>query len=147
MSRPAAVSAQDYTEIQGLYAYYNLSSDAGDADGYAACFAHDGELSIPTLSMHIRGRDALHAFKVADKGRRGDRIRRHWNSGLCLETIDERTIRGRCYLHGYDGVPGAAPELTDIGGYEDTLVREEGEWRFAKRVISLDHTRFTPPTS
>jgi len=31
MPRPPAPAAQDYVEIQNLYAYYNLVSDAGDA--------------------------------------------------------------------------------------------------------------------
>jgi hypothetical protein len=30
MPRPPAPPAQDYVEIQNLYAFYNLSSDAGD---------------------------------------------------------------------------------------------------------------------
>ena len=36
MAKPGRIAAQDYVDIQNLYAYYNLCSDAGDADGYAA---------------------------------------------------------------------------------------------------------------
>ena len=140
------VSADAYTEIQNLYARYNWCSDSGDADGYAACFAEDGELHLPGIGLHIQGRDNLREFKRQDKARRGDRVRRHWNSGLWLEALDERTMRGRCYLHGYDGTPGEAPVLNDIGSYEDTIVRrDDGQWRFAKRVITMDHSAFRPP--
>ncbi len=38
------LSAQDYCEIQNLYAHYNLASDAGDAEAYASCFTEDGVL-------------------------------------------------------------------------------------------------------
>ena len=109
------------------------------------CFTRDGELSIPTLAMQIKGRDALHAFKLRDTAQRGKRYRRHWNSGLYLEYVDGETIRGRCYLHGYNGDPGQHPELADVGVYEDTLVKENGEWRFAQRVISMDASRFNVP--
>jgi len=140
----ARVSAEAYTAIQNLYARYNWCSDAGDADGYAECFTEDGELSIAGIGMHIRGRENLREFKRRDKARRGDRIRRHWNSGLFLETAGEHTIRGRCYLHGYDGAPGQAPLLNAIGSYDDTIIRRAGDCRVPRRAISLSHRAFRP---
>jgi hypothetical protein len=145
MTKPGHVSAQDYADIQNLYAYYNLCSDAGDADGYAACFSADGVLQIPTLDMTVTGRENLRAFKQKDKAQRGARYRRHWNSGLYLEPLNHSAIRGRCYLQAYNGEPGQLPELVDVGTYEDTLVKEAGEWCFAKRVITMDASSFTPP--
>ena len=147
MTKPSPISAQDYAEIQNLYAYYNLCSDAGDADGYAACFTDAGVLCIETLDRTIQGRDHLHTFKLQDKAQRGANYRRHWNSGLYLEKLDDRTIRGRCYLHAYNGEPGKLPELVDVGSYEDTLVKVEGEWKFAQRVITMDASGFTPPAT
>lgn len=41
--------------------------------------------------------------------------------------------------------PRQLPELVDVGTYEDTLVKEAGEWRFAKRVITMDASSFTQP--
>lgn len=102
-------------------------------------------MSIPTLALQIKGRDNLHAFKLRDSAQRGGRYRRHWNSGLYLEALDDHTMRGRCYLHGYNGEPGQHPELADVGVYEDTLVKQDGEWRFAKRVITMDATTFKAP--
>ncbi len=145
MAKPSRILAQDYADIHNLYAYYNLCSDAGDADGYASCFTRDGELSIPTLEIQIKGRDNPHAFKLQDTAQRGKRYRRHWNSGLYLEQLDDRTIRGRCYLQAYNGEPGQPPELADVGVYEDTLVKEDGAWRFAKRMITMDASSFTRP--
>ncbi len=147
MTEPSRMSAQDYVEIQNLYAYYTLCSDAGDADGYAACFTDDGILCIPTLDLIIEGRDNLRALKQQDKARREGRYRRHWNSGIYLEKLDDNTICGRCYLHAYNGEPGKLPELADVGTYEDTLVKVEGAWKFAKRVVIMDASTFTPPTT
>lgn len=145
MAPLSRVAAQDYTDIQNLYAYYNLCSDAGDAAGDASCFTPDGEMAIPALGLHVKGQDNLHAFKLSDKAQRGNRYRRHWNSGLYLEPLDDDAIRGRCYLQAYNGEPGQHPELADVGVYEDTLVRHNGEWRFAKRVITMDATTFKAP--
>ena len=147
MHKPSLILAQDYAEIQNLYAYYNMCSDAGDADGYAACFTDDGVLCIENFDMTVKGRDNLCAFKQQDKARRGDKYRRHWNSGLYLERLDGDTIRGRCYLHAYNGEPGKLPALADVGVYEDTLVKVEGEWKFANRIITMDASSFTPPTT
>ena len=147
MPRATPLAAQDYTEIQDLYAYYTLCSDAGDADGFVSCFSAVGELCIPSLLMRIRGHAALHRFKTGDAARRKGRVRRHWNSGLHLERIDATSVRGRCYLHAYEAAEGEAQVLVDMGVYEDILVHEEGEWRFSCREIHMDHSQFTVPAA
>lgn len=141
----SGLSAQDYCEIQNLYAYYNLCSDAGDAEGYASCFAEDGELRIDAAGVKMKGRSTLRDFKVADAGRRGGRIRRHWNGSLHLQKLPDGAVRGRCYLHGYNGEPGKIPEIADVGVYEDTLVKVGDEWKFARRLISMDASNFKAP--
>ena len=95
--------------------------------------------------MSVRGHADLHRFKSEDKARRKGRVRRHWNSGLHLEHIDSTKVRVRCYLHAYEAPPGLALVLVDMGVYEDTLVYEEGEWRFCRREIHMDHSQFTVP--
>ena len=55
------------------------------------------------------------------------------------------TVRGRCYLHGFNGPPGSLPELADVGVYEDRIVTVASEWRFASRTILMDGSRWTPP--
>ena len=147
MTSASGLSAQAYADIQNLYAYYNLCSDAGDADGFASCFTEDAVLSIETLEMAVTGRDNLHAFKLKDAGGRGGRYRRHWNGSLHLKRLADGSVRGRCYLHAYNGEPGSLPALADVGVYEDTIVEFEGEWKFARRVIRMDATSFTPPAS
>ena len=57
-----SVSAQDYVDIQNLYAHYNLMSDAGDPDGYAACFTDDGVLQIDPLGVKVQGRASFVTF-------------------------------------------------------------------------------------
>jgi len=142
---PARIDAAVYTEVQNLYAFYNLASDDGNAEAYAGCFTSDGALEIPSIGLHIKGYAALVAFKEADRARRGQRLRRHWNSGLYLESVDDHTVRGQCYLHGYNAAPGEVPVLADVGRYNDEVVRVDGVWRFAHRLITLESSAFTPP--
>ena len=145
MSRPIAPPAQDYVEIQNLYAFYNLASDAGDAEAYAGCFTDDGVLNIDHLKFTVKGKADLIAFKEKDKAGRGGRYRRHCSGSIVLEALDAGTVRGRCYLHGFNGLPGSLPELADVGVYEDRIVKVAGEWRFASRTILMDGSRWAPP--
>ncbi len=52
---------------------------------------------------------------------------------------------GRCYFVAYNGTPGSLPELSDAGTYVDTIVRENGAWKFAERSLTMDGTTFKPP--
>ncbi len=141
------LSAQDYCEIQNLYAHYNLASDAGDAEAYASCFTEDGVLEIEPLGVKISGRAAFVAFKQRDREGRGGKYRRHWNGSLYLERVDVSTVRGRCYLQAFNGTPGQLPVLSDCGVYEDTLVRVGGAWKFARRRLTMDGGTWSAPSS
>jgi hypothetical protein len=143
----AGVTAQEYVDIQNLYAAYNLASDAGDAQAYASCFTDEGVLRIEPLDVTVRGRANFVAFKEKDAAGRGGKYRRHWNGSLHLEKIDRDTVRGRCYFHGYNGKPGELPVFADAGVYEDRIVRVAGAWRFARRHITMDASSWTAPRS
>lgn len=146
MSSASGLSPEDFVEIHNLYAYYNLCSDAGDAEAFASCFAKDGVLKIDAIGLRHTGRPALRAFKEADAARRGNRYRRHWNGSLHLKKQADGSVVGRCYLHGYNGEPGKLPELADVGSYVDRIVREDGAWCFAERSISMDASSFRAPS-
>jgi hypothetical protein len=146
----SGLSPADHAEITDLYARYNLASDAGDADAYAACFTPDGLLLVRGLSLsatgamqrggelRVQGRDALAAFKRRDVGGRNGRYRRHWNGSLALRRLDAERVEGRCYLQAYNGEPGALPTLAQTGVYEDVLVSPGGAWLFACRTLVID---------
>ena len=149
-STTPGVSPADHAEITDLYAQYNLASDAGDAEAYAACFTPDGTLLVQGLSLlptgamqrggelRVQGREALVAFKNRDAGGRNGRYRRHWNGSLALRRLDGERIEGRCYLQAYNGEPGALPTLAQTGVYRDVLVRRGGAWRFLSRMLAID---------
>jgi hypothetical protein len=141
----AGLSAQEFAEIQNLYAKYNICSDAGDAEGFARCFAKDGVLRIDSVGLRVAGHAEFVRFKEKDRDGRGGRYRRHWNGSLHLERLAGGKVRGRCYLLAYNGDPGKLPVLADCGVYEDTLVLEAGAWRFLERSLSLDAGSWKKP--
>jgi hypothetical protein len=130
-----SVNPADYVEILKLYSAYNLASDSGDAEWYASCFTEDGEQHG---TFDVIGHTALVEYKKKDFATRAHLYRRHWNGSLHLEKIDDETIRGRCYLFGYNGDPGTLPHMTHAGVYTDTIKRENGAWKFAHRRLIFD---------
>jgi hypothetical protein len=132
-----AVTPEEYVEILNLYSAYNLSSDAGEAEWYASLFTEDGEQHG---TYDIKGRAALIEYKKRDKAGRMHVYRRHWNGSIHLEKLDALTIRGRCYLFGYNGEPGKLPHTTHAGVYTDTIKLVDGEWKFAERRLVFDGT-------
>ncbi len=138
MSNSGGISALDYLEIQNLYSYYNLMSDAADAEAYASCFTDDGVMESPAIGIDVTGRSDLIAHKERDKANRGGKYRRHWNGSIHLERLGDGSVRGRCYLVAYNGEPGELPILADCGVYEDILVKVNGAWKFARRTLTMD---------
>lgn len=130
-----AVDPADYVEILNLYSAYNLSSDSGDAEWYASCFTEKGEQHG---TYDVIGHAALVEYKKKDYATRTHLYRRHWNGSVHLEKIDDDTIRGRCYLFGYNGEPGTLPHTTHAGVYTDIIKRENGAWKFAHRKLVFD---------
>lgn len=135
------LEAIDYFTIQNLYARYNLCSDAGDAEGYADCFTTDGELRVMPRGLVVKGRANLVTYKIADKASRADLYRRHVNGSLHLEPLGAGGVRGRCYLQAFNGTPGELPYQTVCGVYTDTILKEDGQWRFSVRDLLVDGSR------
>ena len=138
MTESAGLSALDYAEIHNLYAFYNLSSDSGAPEDYASCFTEDGEMIVAQRGLIAKGRADLVTYKRNDQASRGSKYRRHWNNNIHIEKLSDGSVRGRCYLRAFNGEPGNPPENAGHSVYEDTIVKVEGAWKFARRHLTLD---------
>lgn len=138
-------ASDDYVAILNLYATYNLCSDEGDAEGYAACFASKGVLELVTAGLTVTGHENFVEFKLKDKAGRPHIYRRHWNGSIELTQRDDGTVKGRCYLMAFNGTPTEIPAIADCGVYEDTIVKENGAWKFLLRHLVMDATTFKAP--
>src|SRR5580765_4983896 len=84
------LTTDDLVEIQQLYAKYNWTLDAGDAEGYASTFTPDG-----VFNNNV-GHDAIVKFAETFHGGMGARVR-HWNTNLLILPTPEGA-HGQVYL-------------------------------------------------
>jgi len=128
------LSAQDFADIQQLYARYNHAIDSGDAEAYAGTFTPDG------VFLNNTGREALMNF-ARTYAKNGGLNRRHWNTNLVVTPTPDGA-NGSVYLFLLD-VTTKPPSVGTTLKYEDTLVKTAQGWRFKKRITKPD----VPPAS
>ena len=122
--------------IRDLVARYNANGDTGR-------FAQVRELFSPDATMDIgdgrvyRGLDEVMTIFTSTKEGTGAAAGlthvRHTTSTHQIDLVDETSASGRLYF----------AVLTDIGldhwgRYVDRYVVEDGRWKFASRVVSVD---------
>ncbi len=129
----ANLTPNDILEIQRLYSEYNLAIHAADGAAWADCFGVDGVFS--NRAREVRGHEALAAYAT---GFSSDRTARYLINNLVIEG-SAAGANGTCYLIILT-VPGpvGTPEIQLTGVYTDTLVKLDGEWKFATRHIARD---------
>jgi hypothetical protein len=128
----ATLTAQDFVDIQQLYAKYNWSLDSGDAEGYASTFTPDG-----VFNNNV-GHDAIVKFADTFHAGLGSHVR-HWNTNLMI--LPTATgASGQVYLVLVDFAVKPATIVTSAS-YSDELVKTAQGWRFKKRATKGD----TPP--
>ena len=144
---------EDRLAIEEMYARYVYALDTADADAYAGLFIKDGFLSIG--GEPYNGRDAIHkviaalrdrpAFKsipVDTHGRRFSHVRHVVTSfkvDIKGDTATAESFWMEVKANGKDpeGL-GFAPTVLNMGRYEDELVKQGGQWLFAKRIVVGD---------
>ena len=122
----SSLTADDYIEIQQLYAQYNDAIDSGDAEGYAATFIPEGVFN------GFQGHDALVGFIHRWRENMKGGNMRHWNTNLAIKGTPEGAS-GSVYLMLLD-VSARPPVIASAAKYEDELVKTSEGWRFKKRV-------------
>jgi len=129
-SAASGLSAQDYFEIQQLYARYNIAIDTGDAEGWAATFTPDGVFN--TFSGH----DALVGFVKTWREKLNGATRKHWNNNLQISG-NSKEANASVYLILVD-FSTKPPSILTTATYTDSLVKTKDGWRFTKRTTKGD---------
>jgi actinorhodin biosynthesis protein ActVIA len=130
------LTAQDFVDIQQLYAKYNWTLDAGDAEGYASTFTPDG-----VFNNNI-GHDAIVKFANTFHGGMGAHVK-HWNTNLMI-TPSADGAAGQVYLVLVDFAT-KPPTIATSASYSDDLVKTAQGWRFKKRQTKGDTAPAAPP--
>jgi hypothetical protein len=149
----AALSTQDYIEIEQLAAKYAFLVDTCTAGGYefADLFTPDGEFSVSQAwgtagGRKTKGREALAAAAGGDG--KGGCVDPKTTLGYGISHISVNHVitptpggaTGKSYLLAI-GVGGNPTTIERQGGYEDVYVKTPNGWRFQSRVHVFPNLR------
>ena len=132
---------EDREAIFGLFMAYRRCLDEKDFSGYADLFARDGEFVAG--EMVARGRAEIRALVDGMLGTLltdGAGDDRHVVVNPAIE-LDGDRARARCTWIYIVRTDDDQPSVCKVGHYDDTLVREDGAWRFLRREAPTDMPR------
>ena len=129
---------EDREAIHALFMRYRQCLDEKDFGGYAALFAEDGE--FVAAGGTAKGRTGIEELVDGMRGNlltaiAGDDLHIVVNPEISID--GDRAIARSTWIYLVRGGEGE-PTLSKVGHYEDELVREGGEWRFARRFAPMD---------
>lgn len=129
--------AADRAAVHKLLVDYGETIDARDFDGFAALFAKDGVYVGGGGANETSGADAgammERVFAENALGLGEPNFHVFFNEQVALTGPDSATAASKSLfmVPGEDGAPRAAM----MAEYHDTLVREDGAWKFARREV------------
>ncbi len=129
---------EDLRAIRRLVVDYATALDARDMRAYSELFARDGEWSGRTghartpEGIRTLMEDRLHPNPAAPGP-----THRHVLTGVDVE-LDRDDATAITSWTLFARSQADAPEITMQGTYRDTVVREDGRWRFASRKTDID---------
>jgi len=130
---------EDKAEIQQLLIDYGRHLDARDFAAYGRLFARDGEW-VGGFGTASGGPAGIQAFMEKAMGTAPNTAHNYHLLTNFVITVNGDTATA--WSRWAFVVPGASgATIAQAGRYDDTLVRENGHWRFKRRTASND----TPP--
>jgi uncharacterized protein (TIGR02246 family) len=126
---------EDKEEIQDLLLDYGRHLDNRDFAAYSHLFAKDGEWVGGFGS--VAGPANIQAFMEKNMGTGPNRGKNyHLLSNFVITVNGDTATAWSRWAFVVPGERGAA--ISQAGRYDDMLVREDGRWRFKRRVASND---------
>jgi uncharacterized protein (TIGR02246 family) len=126
---------EDKEEIQSLLLDYGRHLDNRDFAAYSHLFAKDGEWVGGFGS--VAGPANIQAFMEKNMGTGPNRAKNyHLLSNFVITVNGDNATAWSRWAFVVPGERGAV--ISQAGRYDDTLVREDGHWKFKRRVASND---------
>lgn len=131
---------EDRAAIRELLIDYGRTLDARDFEAFAALFAEDGGTWSGGMGTAV-GRDAIqkmmeNSIGSDSAGMPAPNLHIFSNESIAVDG-DTATARSK-WIFAAGGEDG--PRMIFIGHYDDRLVREGGDWKFALREVAADIT-------
>jgi hypothetical protein len=120
---------EDLQEINQLFIDYGAHLDAGRFDEYAKLFAREGEVKLGPMGK-AKGPEAIQA--LMEKALGGNAPSFHIVTSPQVQLDGDRATSTVMWSVVRGGTDGTA-ELGMLGFHHDTLVREDGRWKFLER--------------
>ena len=130
---------EDKAEIEQLLIDYGRHLDARDFAAYGRLFARDGEW-VGGFGTASGGPAGIQAFMEKAMGTAPNTAHNYHLLTNFVITVNGNTATAWSRWAFVVPGPGGAA-IAQAGRYDDTLVRENGHWRFKRRTASND----TPP--
>jgi uncharacterized protein (TIGR02246 family) len=136
---------EDKAEIEQLLLDYGRHLDARDFAAYAALFAKDGEW-VGGFGT-VAGPSNIKAFM--EKAMPGANTAKNYHllSNFVITVQGDSATAWSRWAFVVPNREGGGAAIAQAGRYDDTLVRENGKWRFKRRTASNDTGRPAPATA
>ena len=133
---------EDVQDIQTLLLNYGRNLDARDFKAYSLLFAKDGVWSGGMGT--VQGPAAIQAFM--EKAIPGPNAVHNFHilSNFVIDVTGDTATAWSRWMFMVPG-PTNTAVAAQSGRYDDTLVREDGKWKFKRRVASNDIPAGGPP--
>src|SRR4051812_10039507 len=139
-----ATALADRLAIEELVYLYACASDDRDFDMMRTLFCADARAvlhdTVGGQEQVLSGPNEIAAFvsqRHAAEFARGDR-RRHLTSNFILVSCDGTHAVARSYVCVLQSMAGQPMQLASMGHYEDHCRKDEGRWRFLKRLVTIE---------
>lgn len=126
---------EDREQIRELYARYAITIDNSRFEDWVNCFTPDGVFVSPIYG-EFPGHAKLREFTQSYERSWDGGAVRHMMVNVSFDVTGD-TATGCCNLI-YFSIKGGKSELAAIGGYTDTLRKDNGEWRYTRRAVHID---------
>jgi len=124
---------EDKAEIEAVLLDYGRYLDSRDFAGYASLFAKDGEWIGGFGTVKAA---EIKAFMEKAMGTQNTAKNYHLLSNFVITVNGDTATAWSRWAFVVPGERGAA--IAQAGRYDDQFVRENGKWKFKKRVASND---------
>jgi len=129
---------EDKAEIEALLLDYGRYLDNRDFAGYASLFARDG-VWVGGFGT-IKAAD-IKAFMEKAMGTQNTARNYHLLSNFVITVNGDTATAWSRWAFVVPNPQGGGATIAQAGRYDDELVRENGRWKFKKRVASNDTGR------